>query len=345
VRIDQIEFEGQSVVVLGAGATRGASFVRERTGPLPPLDADFFTQAQRLSKQPEFLNKLIEDVVTTFGSNFRLTMESYLTRLDQLANVHDDYRFRGRPANNRYRKMRSHFLQVLMAVLNESIGRTPTCEYHSRLIENLNPTDTIISLNYDWLIDHTLKVKGANKWNPKIGYGVPVYERRPRGAGAEYWACQDKNGQPRYPNRSILLLKLHGSMNWFPVPPDRQPPRLQLRRRWWHQRGGLKAEIVPPEWNKPTRSGVYVPVWRRARRSLQEAKALIVIGYSFPETDLPLHALFTVEQNPSVLKLLVTVNPDQRARERIRSVVRRRLGVQTRVLSFEDFRDFSNFLG
>lgn len=134
-------------------------------------------------------------------------------------------------------------------------------------------------------------------------------------------------------------------MNWFPVPPDRQPPRLELRQRWWHQKGNLKFEIAPPEWNKPTRSGVYVPIWRRARAALRQATALIFIGYSLPETDLPLQALFTVEENPKVLELLVTVNPDQKARERIRSVVHRRLGRETRVLSFDTFREFYRFLG
>lgn len=46
--------------------------LRRFEGALPPLDSDFFTQAQRLStKKPESLiDKLVEDVVTTFGSNF-----------------------------------------------------------------------------------------------------------------------------------------------------------------------------------------------------------------------------------------------------------------------------------
>ena|SRR5216684_1420466 len=85
MNIDRIGFDGKAVVILGAGATRGAEFVSKSRGALPPLDKDFFTQAQRLStaKPKELIEKLIKDVVTTFGNNFALTMEGYLTRLEQ----------------------------------------------------------------------------------------------------------------------------------------------------------------------------------------------------------------------------------------------------------------------
>ena len=283
-------------------------------------------------------------MVTTFGSNFALTMEGYLSRLEHLSHVLDDFRFRGRPPANRYRQMRSDFLQVLAALLDESVGRNPMCNYHKSLVNGMSNEDAILSLNYDWVIDHSLKTYGKGKWNPRKGYGVPVYTRGRRGAGTRYWAYESDSG-PMYSNKSISLLKLHGSMNWFPVPLDRTPPRLELRTRWWHQRGDLRFEIAPPEWNKPTRSGVYVPVWRRARKALREAKGLLFIGYSLPETDLPVQALLTVERTPRPLELLITVNPDQRARQRIRAVLQRRLDKETRVLSFDRFEDFHNFLG
>ncbi len=347
MRIDRIAFNSESVIVLGAGATRGASFVHAAKGALPPLDGDFFTQAQRLSaaKPQALLTRLIEDVVGTFGSNFALTMEGYLTRLEQMAHVLDDYRFRGRPpATNQYRRMRDDFLQVLAALLDESIGRHPTCDYHIRLVQAISSQDTILSLNYDWLMDQTLKTHGQGIWNPREAYGVPVYVAGSRGTGTRYWACSDAHGQPQYPGQSVHLLKLHGSMNWFPVPPERDPPRLELRRRWWHQKGKLQFEIAPPEWNKPTRSGVYVPIWRRARQALQNPKALIFIGYSLPETDLPVQALLTVERTPEPLEVLIIVNPDQSARHRIRSVLRQRLDTSTRVLSFDRLEDFDKFL-
>jgi hypothetical protein len=37
----------KTLVVLGAGASRGASFVNDETQVLPPLDLDFFQQVSR----------------------------------------------------------------------------------------------------------------------------------------------------------------------------------------------------------------------------------------------------------------------------------------------------------
>lgn len=349
MRIDRIAFDERAVVFLGAGATRGASFVEKKKGALlPPLDADFFTQAQRLSKDKpaSLVAELIENVVETFGSNFTLTMEGYLTRLEHLANVYEDYKLRGRPGTNKYRAMRDQFRQVLAAVLDESIDGKELCDYHHRLLDVMANQDTIVSFNYDCLIDLTLKKWGKDKWNPRTGYGVPVYARGEKGAGTRHWAYPESD-KKEYPKHSITLLKLHGSINWFTVPKDKNFSRLKLRQRWWHQQGDLHFEIAPPEWNKPIRSGIYKRIWQKARAALKEVKALVFIGYSLPETDLPAQALLMVnsQDNPEPLELLVTVNPDQQARRRIRQSLQKRMGSKTRVLSFERFSDFADFLG
>src|SRR6266446_4191922 len=145
--IDRIGFNATTVVVLGAGATRGAEFVKNSMGAEPPLDRDFFTQAQRLStaKPATLVRTLIKDVVSTFGKNFSLTMEGYLTRLEQMSHVLDDYKFRGRPPTNEFVKMRAHFLQVLAALMDEAVGRDPQCAFHTRLVERLSAADTILS--------------------------------------------------------------------------------------------------------------------------------------------------------------------------------------------------------
>lgn len=347
MHIDRIAHRRSAVVVLGAGATRGASFVPELEGVLPPLDTDFFTQAQRLSrKKPSNLIKdVLSHTVNLFGENFQLTMEGFLTHIEHLDHVHEDYKLQGRPGKNDYRTMRSSFLQLFAAVLDEAIGRKRECRYHAVLVKALSTKDTILSFNYDWLIDSTLRKLARGKWNPVNGYGVRVYRRR----GCKYWACKDNSGNPEYAPRSITLLKMHGSMNWFPVPADMRPIRLRLRERWWHQNGELRFEIAPPEWNKPIRSGIYQEVWRGARRALRKAKTLVFIGYSLPETDLPARALFMVDAGVKriapLLSLLVIVNPDHGARVRIRRVLAGRIGPKTRIITFDTLAEFSKFLG
>lgn len=355
MKIARVGFDGRSVIIIGAGATRGASFVTETRPILPPLDNDFFTQAQRLSsaKPRGLVEGLIRDAVKIFGVNFKLTMEGFLTQVEQLANVSEDYKFIGHPPSNPYPGVRDLFLQTLAAVFDEAIGREPNCNYHRALVQSMSADDTIMSFNYDWLIDQTLRAYAQGKWNPKIGYGVPAQVRGNRGSGTEYWACKNpETGEAEYPGPSIALLKMHGALNWFPAAEDPRRPRrvtrLQLRRRWWHQRGTLRFEIAPPEWNKPIRSGIYQRIWRQARIALRDVRALCVIGYSLPTADLPAQALLTVDavmkKTVSTLDLLVVVNPDPEARRRIRQVLRPRLGSRTRVLTFEELEHFGAFL-
>lgn len=231
MKILAIDYENDAVVVLGAGATRGASFVKDRTGALPPLDSDFFTQAQRLSsaKPVELVERLIENTVSIFGTNFALTMEDFLTHVEHLTNIFNDYRLQGRPRNNPYPRMREQFLQVLAAVLDETLGREPDCDFHRALVRSLAARDTIVSFNYDWLIDQTLKVHGRAKWNPRSACGIQAYVAGDQGQGTRYWACRDPRTDAEvFPSRTVTLLKMHGSMNWFPVPSDQAPPATQI---------------------------------------------------------------------------------------------------------------------
>jgi hypothetical protein len=351
MRIGHIGIDQPTVVVLGAGATRGATFVKDAAAVLPPLDTDFFTQAQRLSssKPADLLAGMIRDVVAVFGTNFKLTMEGYLTQIEHLRNVFDDYKLQGRPAHNPYPEMRDRFMQVLAAVMDEALGRSPCCNNHIDLANALAPEDTILSFNYDWLMDITLRDHRHTMWNPRVSYGVEAYVQGDKGKGTQFWAPVDGETRKRqYPNPAITLLKLHGSMNWFPIPADRPKARLQLRQRWWHQNGMVRFEIAPPEWNKPIRSGVYVRVWRQARRALRESRAIAFVGYSLPHTDLPAKALFMVDAGRQAtapnLDLLVLVNPDREARARIRDVLNRRVTDHTRVVTFDYFDEFAEFL-
>lgn len=72
-----------TVVVLGAGATRGAQLPDGRACE-PPLNADFFTQLQRITavKHQDTLEGVIDDILQVFGPDFSLTLEDYFTHLE-----------------------------------------------------------------------------------------------------------------------------------------------------------------------------------------------------------------------------------------------------------------------
>ena len=341
MKLPRTGYAGPTVAIIGAGATRGASFVPLSSQIFPPLDSDFFTQAQRLrgGEPSQLMQSLVGSAVRIFGRNFRLTMEGFLTQIEYLANIFDDYKQRGRPAKNPYKEVREEFLQVLATLLHESIGSAPACDYHASLINMLEGRDTILSFNYDCTIDHNLRLGGSRKWNARTGYGYPCYAKT-----ATKW----NPGTPAREDRTLLLLKLHGSLNWAPFGGESDgPDRLRLKERWWRQHGDARFEIVPPEWNKvQIRQGVYKEIWRKARHRVANCDCMMFVGYSLPATDLPAQALFRVDAwKAKSLKLLVIANPDREARRRIREVVRRRLNEETRVLTFDSFKEVCEFWG
>ena len=56
-----------------------------------------------------------------------------------------------------------------MTRLKSSAQRFP-CAYHASLVGAVAPRDTIISFNYDCVIDHALRKGGEGKWSAQYGY-------------------------------------------------------------------------------------------------------------------------------------------------------------------------------
>ena len=78
----------KTVVVLGAGSTRGASFAQDQICK-PPLNTDFFVQLQKVrhSKHSEVVKKVIKDAFSLFGPNFSLTLEEFFTFVEGFTNI------------------------------------------------------------------------------------------------------------------------------------------------------------------------------------------------------------------------------------------------------------------
>jgi len=331
-----------AVFVFGAGATRGASFVDSTENPcLPPLDSDFFTQLQRVKsdKHKELIARVMEDVVDLFGVNFRVTMENVFTTLEHMARMvrttGESRDFKASEISER----RNRLLQAVAVVFEEALTKPGStreilwCRHHEDLVEKiLHKSDTIISFNYDCLLDFTLKKHGNEKWNPRYGYGFPLGSRGSKLKGDKYW--KPKNPADR--NNTVRVYKLHGSLH-FRI----EKNHMYLKQRpYTKQQGNLRFKIIPPEWHKSYDVGPFKQLWRQAGEALHKTQHLVLIGYSLPETDLHSTALFRVSIKKVSLESLVIVNPDMEARYRIRDVLKRGIGKRTKVLVFDTLEDF-----
>jgi hypothetical protein len=176
---------------------------------------------------------------------------------------------------------------------------------------------SVITFNYDFALDFALRDY------PHINLGL--------------------TGQQQHADE-IVLLKLHGSINWafcgecatvVPISLDnfkdsmRRADYVKLNRfRFGHSFATLshcnirvapKPFIAPPTWNKGTYHEKLSPIWSLASTTLAKADNIIVIGYSLPETDMffrQLYALGTVGEH--LLERFWVFNPDESGEVRMR---------------------------
>jgi len=195
----------QAAVILGAGATRGASFVDASSTILPPLDADFFQQVSRLD-QDGTARRLLGFLRDEYGHELGISMERFFSEADYTDRFHSELSVDPGPTVKRYRKALTDFHQVLPRLLR--VAANAECDHHGVLASLLDAQDCVISFNYDCVVDIALRQRAGKRWDPaKGGYGfVP-------GAGSELWK-QHLRG--RAVQGTIRLLKMHGSLNWRP---------------------------------------------------------------------------------------------------------------------------------
>ena len=330
-----------ALFVLGAGATRGASFVDAATNPcLPPLDADFYAQLQRIRnpKHQCTIREVIKDTVDLFGVNFQVTMEAVFTTLEHTARMIETTGERRDFKRADLDEKKKNLMQAIAATLEESLcpakREGEECKYHAQLVSKMKPKDAIITFNYDCLIDETLRRHGDGKWNPRYGYGLNLGRGRSNLViGHAKWAPKKLANR----NTTVSVYKLHGSLH-FLVEGD----RVQLKERpYTKQFGNMRFTILPPESNKRYDQSIFRRIWKQAGQALHSTKHLVVIGYSFPITDSHSQALFRISVRHENLKSLVLVNPDRQARHRAREVLKRGLGPETRVIVFDEFKEFA----
>ncbi len=341
----------RTVFILGAGATRGCSFVHEmkRTGHcLPPLDTDFFTQLQRVSSNAhsDRLDRLVSGLVEWFGPNYSLGMEQVFSHLEHAERM---LKHLGKAAGADYRKvvlLKKDLVQSIAIILGESLTKVKDggkgsyelreCQWHDRLVLRLAARgDSFISFNYDCVLDDSLRRMGAGKWNARYGYCVKLKGEGGGLSGDAYWTPAN----PPSRDQTIKVHKVHGSLHF-----KEDRGALELKRRPYGNprsaTGDLHFSIIPPESSKSYDDGRFGQAMQSAHHSLRGASRVVVIGYSLPPSDQHAESLFRFGTRKAALKSLVIVNPDRVARKRIRSALQSGLQASTRVLSFDCLEEF-----
>jgi len=201
--------------------------------------------------------------------------------------------------------------------IDNKIKPPQTYQNFVSMIEKMEQKPSIITFNYDIALDYTLLFNHFN-----IDY------------------CLHENSNLNYSpiTNTIRLLKLHGSLNWGKCKKCSEIvdynigsylSNMTQYRPIWDERIYISPNdqlshlkhcdealenvpvLVPPSWNKTEYHGSLTNVWRYAAQELSEARNIIIIGYSLPESDSFFRYLFSLgTMGPSRIKQLLVYNPD-----------------------------------
>ncbi len=169
--------------------------------------------------------------------------------------------------------------------------------------------DTVISFNYDLVFEATTSLFNWNQLEGGTGlqdenkiiklntkFGKENIEIK---ALSQYFLgnipemiFKSKHIFSETTERAIKLIKLHGSINWQ------------------ESSNNSESFIIPPTWNKSDER--ISQLWSLAYNELKEAKRIIIIGYSFPETDVYVKSLLALALNENkILHNIYFINPDK----------------------------------
>jgi hypothetical protein len=221
---------------------------------------------------------------------------------------------------------------------------------HEGLVARMRSGDSVISYNYDLVIDHALwkacKTSAAD-------YGIQ-FQYSLDGADLGHSTLEAYEHEP---SRGISLLKLHGSLNWLHLTRHdilergkqfrslkdsiiylRDGSRVSLSPRVFGKpfiiscsvegKPGLpfvelSPVIVPPTFDKNAvwklRGGAVRGLWSRARAALQGSKRVVIIGHSLRDADYQTRWLLRIALAMNNLKpTIAIVNPCDSDRARLR---------------------------
>jgi hypothetical protein len=145
---------------------------------------------------------------------------------------------------------------------------------------------------------------------------------------------------PRY-GGGVPVLKLHGSVNWP------QGGFLDLTRIPSTHAAQSNACLLPPTWNKRLNAdSPFAGIWNDAVTLLQSADAILIVGHSFPKTDLHLRYFFAEglarRVDDSRVKRVTVVDANEKTATTVCEAFKR---YQTVLSATPLALDFDRFLG
>lgn len=335
--------------IIGAGASK--AYEDSPSGLTMPLAKEVFATFNKLNiaRNPNVLiGKTLNYLKSEHGvdyenfDKYNEDIEKLYSEVEYKLNLMKKSKERDWRKENLYRETYVELIFIFSSVIN-SIQNGPVSLAHKNFISSLEDEDSIITFNWDTLIDRALNETGL--WHTDSGYII-----HPKKIFRDGW-------QTIRPSKKsfIKLLKLHGSVNWLTSYPQQgetslfefshagsieefavfehatkpypcyqgrymegyepfafgyYPPNLDFEGKKASEgrifiRIVTKTPFVPP--SKSTKEGLdsipliippvkhkeydrfgalFETLWNEAENELAKANQIVILGYSFPRTDV-----------------------------------------------------------
>jgi hypothetical protein len=236
-------------------------------------------------------------------------------------------------------------------------------DLYDKLVRRTGKEDCFMTFNYDLQLDRAFE--RTLGWSPEAGYGFGF--KKILRADESWHDPSNKKTKP-------IMLKLHGSLNWFYSNGyiHRPPSTLDFDNKYvghhylaeplYRFPGGtafgiqpsvpdgdiqviLQLNIVPPTLRKQlsgkSETEPLRDVWAQAHHELSIADRIVIIGYSLPPTDFHAEWLLrtSVQKNEREKIDLIVVNPNNNVGQRLAAMFGKKLG------ELKQFRTFEEFVG
>ena len=289
---------GKTVYFLGAGATKAVCNTAPLNEDLVRKALNYYQQKTEAKEIWEF----IEEIYKPRG-------EGTLGVDNKVWNLLDYIIQQGRSASHKYSfekicNMRNNLLSFVISYFEQALQEVDKAVFRSFIstIKRFHPT--IISTNYDIIVDNVLCEFKSLNYGAKIRYAVRaddvVEKDKVKVCGFnrpwEYMQYDYLNTGP------VQLLKIHGSLNWIYC---RKCDEVDLTI--WQK--GCKATLTGIDCHNKCCTNKYEPLlitptmfknyenrfiketWNNAEKALVEADELVFIGYSLKEEDYQIRCL------------------------------------------------------
>lgn len=352
------EISRPAVFIFGAGATR-AGLEGELTVP-PPLDADFFEIAKKIREgsTKKLSDSVLNHIYSLYGRTYDVGLEEYYRDIEMRETIGVFAKPPHQPpkwAQKRecLEKLIRHVCIHTTCMRSKSGAFEPLrSELHSNMLDLLCPGDTIVTFNYDLVIEESFLSRHNEIWNPVDGYGVHQSNKTCDWCNKWFKRCVVKKST----ESKITLLKMHGSLNWELY--ANRAIRLIHRPYQFKTKGDVDKNmaILPPGIAKKIDTYPYKELWKSASSKLLNCKSVVIIGYSMPTADIAAKALFaeasrsrTAGSQSNYLRGLYLIDRNPEVKEKLKQVFSAALGPTSIVTSYdrpkEFAEDFSNKIG